>query len=155
MRKIRITLNKKPPILRLFSISILDIPKIDKAIKNIKAGTIIYTILKTNNRIVLYMLSAKFRDGNMEDSFKPIWTNDNKYPGTIRMNTKNANAPKIMTYLLSNIMPIGIKAAKIKRMNRIGNFLIFLKGYLNEFDIIFPTSIKSPNYLNIKTGFFS
>jgi hypothetical protein len=47
-------------------------------------------------------------------------------------------------------MPIGIIAIKINRIKSIGNFLMFLKGYLNEFDIIFPTSIKPPQLLLIR-----
>lgn len=88
----------------------------------------------------------------MEDSFNPKSIIENIYPGAIRMNKKNANTPIIVTYLLSNIIPIGIIADKINIINRIGSFLIFLKGYLNEFDIILPTSIKSHHYLNMNTG---
>ena len=90
------------------------------------------------------MFFLKFKEGITADSFTPILTIENKYPGTIRINKKNEITPKIVTYLLSNIIPNGIIAAKINKIKRIGNFLIFLKGYFNEFDIIIPTSIKPP-----------
>jgi hypothetical protein len=79
---------------------------------------------------------------------------ENRYPGTKRINMKNAINPQIKIYLLSNTIPIGMRATRTNSMKRIGNFLIFLKGYFNEFDTILPTSIKSL-YLNINTGFLS
>jgi hypothetical protein len=90
----------------------------------------------------------------MEDPTEPVRTMERRYPGTIRINRKNAITPIIMTYLLSNSMPIGTIAAKRNRTNKIGSLAMFLKGYLKEFDIIFPTSIVSP-HLNMNTGFFS
>lgn len=141
MKKIKPKVSIKLIRLRSFNISAPDMPKVCQTMKNIKAGTIIYATLKTNNRRVSYIFFAKLTEGIAEDSFKPILTMENKYPGTIRINTKNANAPKIVTYLLSNANPIGIIAANINRTKRIGNFLRFLKGYFIEFDTILPTSI--------------
>ena len=46
----------------------------------------------------------------MEDSFNPKLIIENRYPGTIRINIKNEMIPKIKTYLLSYIIPIGIIA---------------------------------------------
>ena len=125
---------------------ILDVPKVERTTKNTKAGAIIYTTLKTSTLIESYIFFAKLKDGIIEDSFKPILTKENKYPGTIRINTKNATKPKIVRYLLSEIIQIGIIASKINRIKRIGNFLIFLNGYFNEFDTIVPTSKITPHY---------
>lgn len=144
MMRIRPTVSRKLEICILDSISILDTPIVCKTMKNTAAGTIMYAILKIHNRKESYMFIPKFIDGNMADSFNPIFTIDNRYPGAIRINAKNAIAPKIKAYLLSNISPIGTSANKKNRKKSIGNFLIFLKGYLNEFDIIFPMFIKSP-----------
>ena len=80
----------------------------------------------------------------MDDSFNPMLTIDNKYPGTIKINIKNAITPKIKTYLLSNNHAKGMSATKINRIKSIGNFLIFLKGYLKEFEIILPTFTIPP-----------
>lgn len=144
MMNIKPTFSKKPSIFMSYNISMLDAPNVDKTMKNTNTGTIIYTILKTNNLSVSYMFLAKLKEGIKEDSFKPRLTIENKYPGAIRINMKNAITPRIVTYLLSNIIPIGIMAAKINKMKRIGNFLRFLNGYLNELDTILPTSIKPP-----------
>lgn len=121
--------------------STLDIPRVYKTIRNIAVGTSIYTILNTNNRMVLYMSFAKLMEGNMADSFNPMLTMENRYPGTSRINKKNAITPIIVIYLLSDTIPIGTMAAKINNMKRIGNFLMFLKGYFNDFDTILPISI--------------
>ncbi|MGX8694110.1 MAG: hypothetical protein ACSW71_04300 [Methanobrevibacter sp.] len=96
------------------------------------------------------MFFPKFMEGNIDDSFNPMLTIDNKYPGTIKINAKNAIIPKINTYLLSDTIPIGMSAIRINRKKRIGNFLRFLKGYFREFDIILPTFIKPPrqNYFS-------
>ena len=80
----------------------------------------------------------------MEDSFNPMLTMENRYPGTIKINKKNAITPKAVMYLLSDTIPIGTMAAKINKIKRIGNFLMFLKGYFNEFDTILPISINTP-----------
>ena len=80
----------------------------------------------------------------MDDSFKPILINENRYPGTTSINKKNEINPNIKRYLLSYMIPIGITEIKIKRIKMIVKFLIFLKEYLNEFDMIFPISIESP-----------
>ena len=133
--------------------------------KKKQAGTIIYAILNTNTLIESRTVFPKSSEGNMEDSFKPTLTIENKYPGTIRINMKNPIKPMIERYLLSITTPIGMIAIKINKIKRIGNFLMFLKGYLNEFDIIFPKSISTPtpfqivcfsqmtmcNHLNINT----
>jgi hypothetical protein len=79
----------------------------------------------------------------MEDSFRPNLTMENKYPGTIRINKKNATTPNAITYLLSNAIPIGTMATNIKSTKRIGNFARFLKGYFSEFDTILPISMKN------------
>ena len=92
------------------------------------------------------MFIPKFMEGNREDSFNPIFTIDNRYPGTIKINAKNATIPKIKAYLLSYISPIGTSANNMKRRKSIGSFLMFLKGYFNEFDIILPTFICPPHY---------
>ena len=112
--------------------------------KNTTAGTIIYAILNASTLNESNILFPKFIEVNNEDSFRPILTNENKYPGTISINKKNEINPKNKTYRLSDIMPIGIIEAKIKRIQRTSNFLIFLKGNLNEFDTIFPKSMKAP-----------
>ena len=119
-------------------------PNVNQTTKNTAVGTIIYTILNNNNRKVSYMFFPKLIEGNMEDSFNPMLTMDNKYPGTIKINKKNEIIPKIKTYLLSDTIPIGTSATRINRIKRIGNFLMFLKGYLNEFDIILLKFMKPP-----------
>ena len=119
-------------------------PNVNQTTKNTAVGTIIYTILNNNNRKVSYMFFPKLIEGNMEDSFNPMLTIDNKYPGTIKINKKNEIIPKIKTYLLSDTIPIGTSATRINSIKRIGNFLMFLKGYLNEFNIILPRFMKPP-----------
>ena len=89
------------------------------------------------------MFFPKSMEGNMEDSFNPMLTMDKRYPGTIRINAKNAIAPMVKTYLLAYIIPIGMKENKINRIKSIGNFLRFLKGYFNEFDMMLPMFITT------------
>lgn len=132
--------SKKPTDF-MSNIFLTDMPKPYKRTKNKHAGTIIYTILNTNTLRESRTVFPKSSEGNMEDSFKPILTIENKYPGTMRINMKKPIKPMIERYLLSITTPIGIMAIKINRIKRIGNFLMFLKGYLNEFEIIFPKSI--------------
>lgn len=146
MNTVKPILRRKLRISRPDCESMPDRLNADNAMKNTKEGTIIYAILNSNTLKLSYILFPKLKDGNIEDSFNPILTNENKYPGTIRMNRKNEINPKINTYSLSYIMPTGITETKIKRIKRIGNFLIFWKGYLNEFDMIFPKSIKAPQF---------
>lgn len=122
-----------------------DILNEDKTMKSTQAGTIIYATLNTHNLIEFLIVSPKFNEGNIEDSFKPIWTIENRYPGTIRINKNNANNPNTKRYLLSDNHAIGTVAIKINKINRIGNFLMFLKGYLTEFEMIFPKSILTPS----------
>jgi hypothetical protein len=81
------------------------------------------------------------KEGNIEDPTEPVLTIDNRYPGTVKINAKNAITPMNTIKLLSNILPIGIMAIRMKRINRIGNLAMFLNGYLKEFEMIFVTSI--------------
>lgn len=117
----------------------------DKTVKSTQAGTIIYAPLNTNNRIESLMVSPKLNEGNIEDSFKPIWTIEKRYPGTIRINKNNANNPNTKRYLLSDSHAIGTVDINTNKIKRIGNFLMFLKGYLTEFEMIFPKSILTPS----------
>jgi hypothetical protein len=97
---------------------------------------------------------AKLNEGKAEDPIEPVLTIDNIYPGTIRINRKNPINPINIRYLLSITMPIGTIAIKMNKIKRIGNLAMFLKGYLKEFKMIFPTSML-PAHLKMKTGFFS
>ena len=145
---------KNSTIFKLNSMSTLAVPNVDKTIKNATTGTIIYTALKTITLIESYILFVKLKEGIAEDPIEPFLTIDSKYPGTIRINAKNAIAPISTIYLLSNIMPNGTIEINMKRIQIIGSFAIFLKGYLKEFATIFATSTISP-HPNRNTGFLS
>ena len=65
----------------------------------------------------------------------------------MRINKKNAITPKIVIYLLSDTNPIGTIAAKINKIKRIGNFLMFLKGYQpNNYNYHVQTDYAKANY---------
>jgi hypothetical protein len=100
------------------------------------------------------MLLTRLKDGSADTSLEPVLTMDNRYPGTIRINIKNPTPPNIIRDLLSNNIPIGTIAIRMKKRKRRGSFLRFLNGYLIEFKMMDETSIKSP-HLKMNTGFLS
>ena len=104
--------------------------------------------------MVLYISFPKLTEGNIADSFNPRFIIENRYPGTMRINKKNAITPKIVIYLLSDTNPIGTIAAKINQIKRIGNLLMFLHGYFNELDTIFPISITPPQIPFLQKSIF-